>query len=300
LLTIGTVASQLGVSPDVLRKWEIRHGWPAPVRTKGGTRLYDQQLMLQLRTARRMIESGHAVAEALSLARDAAPDLHEVSRIAAPIEALLHLVATGQVSRLRAELLAMRSAHDDIEFVETCAAPFMRAVGQSWACGRIRIWNEHAASAVMREVLDFPVVGEVTQARHDMPLALLTTPPGERHTLGVSMAKLMLSRFGVTCISLGAETPHDELVSAAQAYGAGCVGLSVCRGYSSRALHAYVEALRNALPPTCELWLGGSGASRRSAKLQQSIICCDAASVAQNVRRRWPGLRRGVSAGDAT
>ncbi|PTD95323.1 MerR family transcriptional regulator [Pseudothauera lacus] len=287
MLTIGTVASQLGVSPDVLRKWESRHGWPVPLRTGGGTRLYDETQVHLLHAVKRIVESGHSVGEAIALALMDSP-LADVRHQSLPhVDRLLELVAAGRFSVLRSELLARRAALDDIVFVESFAAPLMRALGHQWALGHARVWQEHAVSAVMRDVLRQSVAPQSLALGNERVLALLTTPPGERHTLGLSMAGLILRSLNVDCMDLGAETPLDELAAAACACRARIVGLSVSRGYPPRALHAYSEALREALPAGCELWLGGSGACQRRGGEHGIVICTDAAGMQRRLGREW-------------
>lgn len=61
-----TAAEILGISASTLRTWERRYGYPAPLRTSGGQRLYDRAEVEALRDA--FAETGHA-ASAVALAR---------------------------------------------------------------------------------------------------------------------------------------------------------------------------------------------------------------------------------------
>ena len=292
MFTIGTVASQLGISPDVLRKWEARHGWPVPERTDGGRRLYDEQQLRMLHVARRHIESGHPVATALALARsqaDAAPLPVQDSSMVAP---LMRLVGDGDLATLHRTLLALCERKGAIDFIENCAAPLMRAVGQAWSAGQLRVWQEHAVSVLMREVLATLRPSPGAERQTGQPLALLATPPGEHHTLGLTMAGLILRHEGVFCIELGAETPLGEVAAAARDCAADIVGLSISRALPVRTTHAFAQALRAALPPTCALWLGGAGASCRRA--DNIRICCDTAAIRRELARIKP-VRDAVS-----
>ena len=40
VLTIGQLAARTGLTPEVLRMWETRHGFPVPVRLPSGHRRY--------------------------------------------------------------------------------------------------------------------------------------------------------------------------------------------------------------------------------------------------------------------
>ncbi len=61
-----TAAELLGISPSTLRTWERRYGYPQPLRSAGGQRLFDRAEIEALRDA--FAETGHA-ASAVALAR---------------------------------------------------------------------------------------------------------------------------------------------------------------------------------------------------------------------------------------
>ena len=286
MLAIGTVAAQLGISPDVLRKWETRHGWPVPHRV-GGKRQYDEVQRRQLLTARRLMQCGHAVADALALAHLGEVGAQPGPFDAAHVDALITLATAGDFAALRDELLALQAGMDNAGFIEHCAAPLMQAVGRAWSAGQLRVWQEHAVSGVMQEVLAAPPDAMRLAPCPSRPLALLTTPPGERHTLGLAMAQRLLVGEGVACVTLGAETPLEELASAARESGAHIVGLSISPAYATRAIHRFARVLRAALPPSCALWLGGAGASCAFGRGRADIsVCGDAESIRQALAQR--------------
>lgn len=288
MFAIGTVAAQLGISPDVLRKWEARHGWPVPRRI-GGKRRYDAEQLRQLQTAQRLMNSGHPVALALELARGEVFMVLSSGRVTPDVSAVLELALAGDFAALRGALYAQRAQLDDTTFIEGFAAPLMHAVGRAWSAGQLRVWQEHAISAMLQEILVTSSGVRHPEPRSGRPLALLTTPPGERHTLGLEMARQILLNEGIACIALGAETPLEDLGAAARDSGADIVGLSVSCAFPARAIHAFARAVRKALPSTCALWLGGAGASLARTRTQQDIaVCCDTATIRRELARRLP------------
>ena len=50
-LRLDEAAAVLGVSPDTVRAWEQRFGYPRPVRYEGGEPLYQDEMMVELRDA---------------------------------------------------------------------------------------------------------------------------------------------------------------------------------------------------------------------------------------------------------
>src|SRR5512134_2440764 len=61
-------ASRLtGLSPEVLRAWERRHGVVQPLRTPGGTRRYRASDLERLRLMKAAIEAGHRIGQLAGL-----------------------------------------------------------------------------------------------------------------------------------------------------------------------------------------------------------------------------------------
>jgi hypothetical protein len=50
---IGAIATEIGLTKDTLRVWERRYGFPRPLRTAGGERLYPQEQVTKLRMVKR-------------------------------------------------------------------------------------------------------------------------------------------------------------------------------------------------------------------------------------------------------
>jgi len=67
LYRIGHVARCVGVSTHALRAWERRYGTVEPVRTPGGSRLYDGTQIERLKTLKQLTEYGHSIGEVARL-----------------------------------------------------------------------------------------------------------------------------------------------------------------------------------------------------------------------------------------
>jgi methanogenic corrinoid protein MtbC1 len=100
-------------------------------------------------------------------------------------------------------------------FVTETAADFTRKVGEAWSEGKIRVFEEHVYSSVLQSVLE--AAGRRISEEGGLPRLLLTTVPGELHTLGISMAKALFSELGANCLHLGAQTPLAEIAQAVKA-----------------------------------------------------------------------------------
>ena len=67
VIRTNAAAAMLGVSPNTLRSWERRFGFPEPRRTAGGHRQFDLQQIEALRSA---FEETHNVSSAIAVARE--------------------------------------------------------------------------------------------------------------------------------------------------------------------------------------------------------------------------------------
>jgi methylmalonyl-CoA mutase cobalamin-binding subunit len=148
-----------------------------------------------------------------------------------------------------------------IEFLERRMGPYLQALGDQWARGLLRVSHEHFASERAREFLSSQWRAASEGQRTDRVTAVLATPPGERHALGLHMAAWVIALAGVHVVFLGADTPMDELAFAVARHSARGAVLSVAAGYAGdlpRAL-SDLEAL---LPREVRVAVGGAGSRK--------------------------------------
>ncbi len=103
-------ASMLGVSPNTLRSWERRFGYPAPRRTAGGHRQFDVRELEALREA---FEQTHNVSSAVRLARERGPGPASPRRL----RSALMRYDEDEADRVLEESLMVRSVERTVEEV---------------------------------------------------------------------------------------------------------------------------------------------------------------------------------------
>ncbi len=262
-LTISALERELGIGKDTLRVWERRYGFPSPTRDAKGERRYPPDQVARLRLVRRLLDQGLRPHQVLSLPPEA---LEEGARqppaqpAGEPFAGLLDLVR-GRDPQALQQALRAACVRDGLErFVQDTAAPLIEAVGAGWARGELEVFEEHLATEQLHRVLR-EAVSHV--ARGDgRPRVLITTLPGEPHTLGLLLAEAVMRLDDAHCMPLGGETPESEILAAARAAASDVVALSFSAYYASGSMRASVARLRTALPASVELWCGGSGAAR--------------------------------------
>src|SRR5215212_5143381 len=208
LLRIGELSRRVGFSPELLRAWEKRYGLLTPSRTAGGLRLYSARDEARIARMRELLASGLSAAEAATLAREA--DLPGPPRVDAPEftrdlrDALDRYDETGAQLALDRTFAAIGidAALRDI------VIPYLRELGERWACDEATVGQEHFASNVIQGRLRALARGWDQGAG---PRAVLACAPGELHEIGLICFGLSLRARDWRITYLGADTPVQSI-----------------------------------------------------------------------------------------
>lgn len=273
-LTIAAVEREVGLSKDVLRVWERRYGFPAPLRDHNDERLYPAEQVQRLRLVKRLMDLGHRPGRLL------ARPTEELERLASAPPAAQRAGGPTVVGGegLSGELLASLRSHDATglarllqqhlardglaRFVQDIVAPMATLVGEEWARGGIQVFEEHLFTETCTRVLR-QAIASVPPGRS--PVVLLTTAPDESHGLGLLMVESLLALHGARCISMGTRMPMADIVRAAQVYRVDAVALSFSSAFPARQLPEVLRQLRAALAAGVEVWAGGAAVRRLPA-----------------------------------
>jgi len=182
-------AAMLGVSPNTLRSWERRFGYPEPRRTAGGHRQFELTEIEALRSA---FEETHNVSSAVSMARERGAGPATPARL----RSAFGRFDEAEADRVLEESLAVRSIERTIEEVllpgvEAVAGDDADAPGPRspefgfawrWAGGWLAASRRAAPAAVREEgVLIFDASGpDDLDALHAQALELVLRRGGLR------------------------------------------------------------------------------------------------------------------------
>ena len=264
------VVSELTALPmGTLRAWERRYGFPKPERREGSNRrVYSSAQVDRLRIVAQALGRGYRPGDVIqmppnelralldgTLATRSAPGGGAIADVAAFIE----LLEEDDVKRIEDEMRLAAAALGAKRFVVELAQPLAVAVGQAWADGRIEIRQEHLMTECLTTQLRALLAAH--QVADGEPTIVLTTLPGEPHTLGLQMVALYLSLGAAKPRLLGASTPPSQIIAAAQAFGAEVVGVALTPAADLAAARRDLQRLARSLPTSVALWLGGAGAS---------------------------------------
>ena len=228
-----TVTRLTGLSADVIRAWEKRHGVVTPVRGPRGARLYSTRDVQHLRSLERVVSSGRAIGDVAKLstqeldalvvpASSVAADQSNVAGnvIERALDAVRHFDSAALDRHLGDALMAMGS----VEFVRSVVSPLLVEVGDLWNRGHVSIADEHMVSGTIRNLLSGLLR---SRAPTNKPTVLLATPSGERHEFGLLIAALLVTDAGIGIFYLGVDLPAAEIASAATRCDADVVALGL-------------------------------------------------------------------------
>jgi MerR family transcriptional regulator, light-induced transcriptional regulator len=297
---IGVVAERTGLSQEVLRVWERRYGAVRPMRGGGGQRLYTDEDVERLRLLRRATQGGRNIGGVATL------PLAELTRLvredeeadrrlagngggAAPaaidLEAALARIRVLDGDGVEAQLRRLAAVLGAPHFLEQVVAPLMRRVGEEWHGGRLSPAHEHLATAVVQRVV-LGVLGSLVEDE-GAPAFVAAAPAGDRHEIGALLAAAAAASEGWRVIYLGADLPAEDIAAAAISTNARAVGLSVVYVEDRSHVAAEIRALRERLPASVPLLVGGMAAAAlaRDTRDADVVYVSDLGTLRSSLRR---------------
>ena len=234
MVSAGEAARRLGVAPATIQRW-VDRGLLQAERTPGGhRRIYITEL-------RRLIAAN----------RGAAPG--------APLAFWLKALLSGDAGKVKAALVAARETAESFAETADAIAAALAEIGRRWEAGACAIFEERAASEALRRAAA-SCASEI-RAGPGAPCAALLTVEGERHTLGLSLAELVLAETGWRAIWIGEGPPRAELAPLVAELKPNVIACSASAASAPAVVAIYQAALAQAASCTgARLILAGSGA----------------------------------------
>ncbi|HWY90260.1 MAG TPA: MerR family transcriptional regulator [Solirubrobacteraceae bacterium] len=254
-------AAMLGVSPNTLRGWERRFGYPMPHRTEGGHRQFE---LTEIEALRQAFAETHDIASAVSVARERGEGPSSPARLRAAFEAF----AADAADRLLEESLAVRSVERTVESVLLAALELLEE-GSSERAFALRYTTGWLAAATRVAP---------PASREEGALIFDASVPTALDAPHVQALELFLRRGGLRTLTLPVELDAGRVGAALRALRPGAIVLagSGNRYASPDLLGRLVYASRQAEP-------GVEVYDYRGAILPETGV------VASTVKRIGPG-----------
>ena len=278
---IRIVAERTGLTPAAIRAWERRYAIVAPSRSEGAQRLYSDADVERLRLVTRLSAEGYSLAE---LARRSTAVLARLSRDSTPnervvepppqrrpvIDRLIDAARKLNPAVLRSDLTQAVLDLGPVPAMDEIISPFLVRVGEAWACGDVSVAQEHVASSVVRDVLGWLLQSAAPSA--EAPTLIATTIAGEAHEFGAMMAAVVAAVAGWRVLYLGANTPADELATAARAAHARTIVVGIVGKEAADTVRTEATALRKAVGSKMRIIAGGATAADHRLSLKRARI----------------------------
>ncbi len=289
LFSIGAVARATGLSPDTLRVWQKRYGFPVPQRKGSGHRLYSSSDLRRLRRISEALARGHRPGHVVTLSpprleallQQTSPSVTSAAH-PAPIAAMMSLVRDHAGAELAEALLAEAGRLGPFGFLRDCVAPLIEAVGDAWSRGELGVAHEHLFSERLSDVLR--ALRLPFEGGPGGPRIVLAAFPGETHGLGLQIAALLAAVARLQPHVLGTDTPVSEIVAAVRARRPAAVGISISVSTGGATSRDRLAELRRAVPAPIPILVGGAGA-RRSRPPGGCVILDDLGGMQDWMRR---------------
>ena len=286
--SIAAVERDTGLSKELLRMWERRYGFPQPLRDAQGDRLYPAEQVLRLRLLKRLMDAGHRPGQIITLTPEQLQCLLEqqapVCTTAQPdLDQVVALLNAGAVQQLRDFLEQQLQSLGLRAFILDFVTQVTRQVGQAWYEGRLAVHEEHLYSEELNKLLRQTI--RALPLPISPPRVLLTTLPGELHSLGLLMVEALLRERGADVCSFGTQMPIPEVIAAATRLRVDMVGLSFSSSYPAHTIRPALHELCAGLGELPVL-IGGE-AVRSLRKLPEPVHKCVELPDVLEVVRRW-------------
>jgi methanogenic corrinoid protein MtbC1 len=141
------------------------------------------------------------------------------------------------------------------ELIQRVLVPPLRAIGEAWRDGRLTIWVEHRASAMVERILGELAPNPRGRRRGT---AVVATVEGDRHALPTAMAAVALREANWSVHHLGADLPSEELLRFCAEHDVTLAVLTSTNPDTAETAQRTAEQLRRSGTPTI---VGGAGRS---------------------------------------
>lgn len=292
-LRIGELARRTGVTPEVLRAWELRYELLHPARSEGGFRLYSDEDERRVRRTTALIADGLSAAQAARLAlAEGAEEVGEAPGVE-PVVAELAGELAAALDSLDGE--AAHAAFDRMLAVLSVEAvmrqillPYLRELGERWEAGQATVAQEHFASSLIRGRLLGLARG---WGAGEGPRVALACPSGERHDIGLVMFGIAIARRGWRVAFFGADTPAATLQETIRGFQPALIVLSVATPARVRSNAAAIRGLGSIAPVA----IGGRVTEREAVAVGGTALLDDPITAARRVVGGAVALRRAAT-----
>ncbi len=218
----------------------------------------------------------------------------EMEEIGGYLDGAFEAVMRMDAGRLEGLLERASVSLGQMRLLSDLIVPLVERIGEGWMKGRVKVAQEHVATAVLRTFLGH--ISRPIALHPQAPVLVVTTPSGQHHELGAIIVAAAANSMGWRVVYGGACLPAEEIASMAIGQGARAVGLSVVHPMDDPSLSLEFQLLRRLLPASIPILVGG----RASSAYQSDLDAVGAIRVGnlESLRQQLNRLRGETTGGD--
>ncbi len=272
--SVKAVSLMTGLTPDVLRAWERRHGVVSPGRAGNSRRFYTEEDVERLRLLADAVRRGNSIGTVARLDNTELTELLTAASTETPtrtsnrsdyVDTLMKGVEEFDPTSCERSLGMAFATMPVREVIDEIVFPVLAETGARWRRGDLTIAQERLISTVVRRIALNLLTTSSSPGRS--PRIIFATPPGETHELGALLASLDASTSGVPSEFVGTDLPGREIARIADQLGADVVALSIIEPASLDRLADEIRDVTTYSARGVDLWIGGPAAARLRAEL---------------------------------
>ena len=255
LFNLSMVLQETGIKADTLRAWERRYQLPTPARTEGGHRLFSTYDIETIKWLMARQDEGMRISQAVDYWReliDAGSDPLVDQSQHPPLKSTPPVIETTRkpLSELTRSFIDYALEYDEENAKAVLDAAFaqfpweavctnlifqgLTEIGERWYSGDITVQQEHFTSELVRRKLD-ALTAAAPPPYHPQKV-LVSSPPGEFHTIAPLMINMLLRYRGWEVAYLGANVPDNQLEDALEIIQPSLVVMTAARLTTAAAL----------------------------------------------------------------
>lgn len=284
-----------GLSPELLRTWELRYDFLKPERGHGGHRLYSPDDLDLLFRVKELIGQGHAISELNQwgkqrLMRQAHPlngsdkpfqsvaENTTIKSMAEILSGLINTIVEGAVACNQEQITntlnqAMAIFSPQIVFHDILRRSAIE-IGSLWRKGECSVAGEHLASALFTRRIEAYLSNPRDPFVTSRPKILCTCIPDEQHILPCQLVACHLFDLGYNVIPIHGGLPFSSVESAIRSTLCQRISFSVSSTGLLASHHSSLLDFASRLPQDKLILLGGSGVTPDEELTSLGIRLC--------------------------
>lgn len=269
--TIRQMINLTGVSEYTLRGWEGRYQAFKPKRNLTGRRLYSVEDIQKAQALRDLIKVGHRIGDIAKLKNEELLGLlgnvssMETSETAPkPNKWVMDIFDLAQIFEwdlVEKKLSIRREQKDPLQFIAEDILSILGQLGNLVSIGQFNVGQEHILSSLLKSQLML-IQSQKSKSNQKSKIRLvITTPEGDHHDLGITIAAAIASTLGLKVLNLGPNTPAHDLCEVAVRYQAShiLIGSTVSTKMGAKtSLEQYVHFMDQNLSKKVHFMFGGN------------------------------------------